>query len=280
VVTVIGARQGLGATSVVVNLAAALAHARKQVLILDENLSHDNVANVLALKPRFDLLNAVRDDMTWREIVLQTPGGVSVMPVARAMQALPKLSETESGRMLQGLTAATRRTDLILVDATPDGQSLCASLSGNEPIILVLNATVGGITDTYALLKKMAAIHGRHTFDLVVNKARDEEEAQNVFENMAQVARHHLKIELKYLGNIPQDENLNMAMQLHRPIVDLYPDSPAADAFVELARNLMLLSSSTQSGSNSFNNLLQRLLQREPVIHQQKSGQRVVHAVR
>ena len=75
VVTVLGARPGLGATSVVVNLAAALARAGKHVLVLDENLAHDNVANTLGLKPRFDLLNSVRDDLSWREVILHTATG-------------------------------------------------------------------------------------------------------------------------------------------------------------------------------------------------------------
>jgi flagellar biosynthesis protein FlhG len=159
VVTVVGARPGLGATGVVVNLAAALARAGKQVLILDENLAHDNVANALALKPRFDLLNAVRGDMPWRDILLCTPSGVNVLPVARAMQALPKLSGAERERLLETLTAASWGMDVVLVDATTDGHSVCASLSGDEPLLLVLNATADGITESYALLKQMAAAH-------------------------------------------------------------------------------------------------------------------------
>lgn len=280
VVTVIGARQGLGATSVVVNLAAALALAGKQVLVLDENLSHDNVANTLALKPRFDLLNAVRDDMSWREIVLHSASGISVMPVARAMQALPKLSAPERERMLQSLTAATRRTDLILVDATPDGQSVCASLSGDEPLLLVLNATTDGITESYALLKQMAAQHGRQSFDLVVNKARDEHAAITVFNNMAQLAQRNLQIELNYLGYVPLDERLNLATQLRQPLLEIYPESAAASAFIALARNLMLLPDAPKTGNNSLNQLLQRLLHREPVLRSLKNAPRLVQAIR
>lgn len=261
VVTVVGARQGLGATSVVVNLAAALARAGKQVLVLDENLAHDNVANALALKPRFDLLNAVRDEMPWRDIVLHTASGVHVLPVARAMQALPRLSDAERERLLESLTAASWGMDVVLVDATTDGHSVCASLSGDEPLLLVLNATADGITESYTLLKQMAVHNGRQAFDLVVNKARSEQEARTVFDNMAQVAQRNLQVRLKYLGNIPLDEKLGRATQLRRPLVELFPDAPASCAFIELARKLMLLPSAEKEGSNALNQLLQRLLQ-------------------
>jgi len=273
VLTVVGAHKGMGATSMVVNLAAALARANKQVLILDENLAHDNVANALALKPRFDLLNAVRDAMPLREIILHAENGVHVLPVARAMQALPKLSGIERERLLQRLTAASMGMDVVLVDATPDGHSVCASLSGDEPLLLVLNATADGITESYALLKQMVAQNGRMAFDLVVNKARNEQEARTVFENMAQVAQHHLQVKLTYQGSITQDEQLAHATQMCRPLLEVFPDSVAAQAFVSLARKLMLLPAAEKNGSNALGNLMQRLLQKAPV-------QKVLHAVR
>jgi len=280
VVTVVGARAGLGATSVVVNLAAALARAGKQVLVLDENLAHDNVANALALKPRYDLLNAVRDAMPWRDILLHTATGVHVLPLARAMQALPGLSGTERERLLESLTAASWGMDVVLVDATTDGHSVCASLSGDEPLLLVLNATADGITEGYALLKQMAAHNGRQAFDLVVNKARNEQEARTVFDNMAQVAQRHMQVSLKYLGHIPLDENLNRAAQQRRPLVEMLPDAPASCAFIELARKLMLLPAAKKDGSNALNQLLQRLLQQKPVLTKRKTAQSVAQLVR
>jgi flagellar biosynthesis protein FlhG len=262
VVTVVGARPGLGATSVVVNMAAALARAGKQVLVLDENLAHDNVAN------------ALRDDMPWRDIVLHTASGIHVLPVARAMQALPRLSGGERERLLESLTAASRGMDVVLVDATTDGHSVCASLSGDEPLLLVLNATADGITESYALLKQMAAHNGRQAFDLVVNKARSAQEARTVFDNMAQVAQRHMQVGLKYLGHIPLDDKLIRATQLHRPLVEMLPDAAASCAFIELARNLMLLPAAEKGGSNALNQLLQRLVQ------QKNTGLRVLQTAR
>jgi flagellar biosynthesis protein FlhG len=264
VVTVVGARPGLGATSVVVNLAAALTEAGKKVLVLDENLAHDNVASTLALKARFDLLNTVRDDMPWRDILLHASSGVQVLPVARAMQALPKLSDAEGERLLESLTAASWGRDVVLVDATADGHSVCANLSGEEPLLLVLNATADGITECYTLLKKMAVHHGRQSFDLVVNKARSEQEACKVFENMARVAQQHMQVSLNYLGNIPLDNAFLQAKKMHRPLVEVYPESAASCAFVALANNLLLLSAAEKSGNHSLNQMMQRLLQQKP----------------
>lgn len=274
VVTVAAARTGLGATSVVVNLACALAQAGKDVLILDENLSHDNVANMLALKPRYDLLNAVRRDKSWREIMLHAQKGVRILPAARAMQALPTLSLSERECLLECLTEASLGIDIVLVDAAsretlamgaPAGRYIparpvCAGLTSDQPLLLVLNATASAITESYAMIKRMAMQDGRQSFEIVVNKVRDEQEARVIFGNVAQVARRHLNVRVEYLGYIPVDEKLKRATQLCRPVVEAFSTAPASLAFGDLGRNLMSLPAAGDNEAGGLPDVVQRLI--------------------
>lgn len=261
VVTVAAARAGSGATSVAVNLATALAQAGKDVLVLDENLSHDNAGNMLALKPRHDLLNAVRRDKTWREIVLHTRQGVRILPAARAIKALPKLSAPERERLLECLAEASCGADVVLVDAAAcEEHCFSASLAPGQPLLLVLNATAPSITASYAMIKRMAMQDGRQGFEIVVNKARSEQEARTVFGNVAQVARRHLQVRVEYLGCIPADEKFERATQLCRPVIEAFPNAPAALAFGELGRNLMLLPSAGYEEAEGLSDVVQRLM--------------------
>ncbi|MBU0688030.1 MAG: MinD/ParA family protein [Gammaproteobacteria bacterium] len=260
VITVLGARDGLGATSIVTNLAAVFAHSGKDVLVLDENLSHDNVANTLALRPRFDLLHAARGDKSWQDVLLQGMAGPGVLPVARAMQSLPKMSEAERERLLESLLGAAVGRDVVLVDAARDGNSVCASLSGDEPLLLVLNATASGITDSYALLKKMAMHNGRQAFDIVVNRVGSEREALAVFDNMEKVARHHLQVSLSYLGYIPVDEKLKRATQLCRPVVEAFPSAASSMAMREIAQGLLRAPSVSEHVQDRLSSVMQRLM--------------------
>ncbi len=277
VVTVAAARSGAGTTSVVVNLATVLAQAGKEVLVLDENLSHANVGNMLGLRPRYDLLHAVRRDKTWREATLRTRQGVHVLPVARAIQALPRLAAPEREHMLECLIAAAQGMDVVLVDtalraapargvrtdpqlpAVADERSVSASLAPDQSLLLVLNGTASSITESYALIKYMAAQNGRQNFGIVVNKVRDGQEAQVVFNNVAQVARRHLQVRMEYLGYIPVDERLKHATQLCQPVVEAYPDAQAACAFGNLGHGLMLLRAADQEAA-SLAGVMQRLM--------------------
>jgi flagellar biosynthesis protein FlhG len=260
VVTVVGARDGLGATSIVVNLAAVLAHSGKDVLVLDENLSHDNVANTLALKSRYDLLNVVRGDKTWQDVILPGSEGVRVLPVARAIQNLAKLDEAQRALLLDSLSAAAKDMDVVLIDAARDGHSVCASLSGDEPLLLVLNATASGITESYALLKQMAMHNGRQAFDIVVNKVSSEREALAVFDNMSLVARVHLQVRLEYLGYIPVDEKLKRATQLCRPVIEAFPSAQASYAIREIAQGLLRAPSAADEGHDALGSVMQRVM--------------------
>jgi flagellar biosynthesis protein FlhG len=232
----------------------------KDVLVLDENLSQDNVANTLALKSRYDLLNVVRGDKTWQDVLLHAAEGMRVLPVARAMQNLHKLDEAQRERLLESLSAAAKEMDVVLIDAARAGHSVCASLSGDEPLLLVLNATASGITESYSLLKQMAMHNGRQAFDIVVNKVASEREALAVFDNVSQVARRHLQVHLEYLGHIPVDEKLKRATQLCRPVTEAFPAAQASYAMREIAQGLLRAPRVTDAGHDALGSVMQRVM--------------------
>lgn len=262
VITVAAARTGFGATSVVVNLATALARAGKEVLILDESQSHNNVSKMLALKSHHDLLHAVRRGKTMHEILLQNGSqNIRILPVALAIQALPTLCTQEREQLLESLAEASSEVDVVLVDATtyrePDTPG---SLAPNQPLLLVLNSTASAITESYALIKRMAMQDGRQNFGIIVNKACNEQAARLIFSNVAQVARQHLQVCVEYLGYIPFDEKLKRATQLCRPILDVFPTAQSALAFGELGRNLMLLPTAESEELGGLPHIMQRLI--------------------
>jgi flagellar biosynthesis protein FlhG len=261
VVAVVGARSGLGSTSVVINLASAWAGTGKDVLILDEHISQNNVANTLALKPRYDLLNVIRGDKTLREVILRGNDGTQILPIARAMQTIPMLRESERDKLLDLLTQAAKGADVVLVDADArEEHSVCASLSSNEPLMLVLNGTAKGITESYAMLKQMALQNGRQNFDIVVNKVNNECEAKAIFDNIARVAWQNLRVRMEYMGYIPVDEKLKRATQLCRPVLEAFPSAQSSVEFGELAQNLMHAKMVVDEEVSGLARVMQRLI--------------------
>jgi flagellar biosynthesis protein FlhG len=176
------------------------------------------------------------------------------------MQNLHKLDEAQRERLLESLSAAAKEMDVVLIDAARAGHSVCASLSGDEPLLLVLNATASGITESYSLLKQMAMHNGRQAFDIVVNKVASEREALAVFDNVSQVARRHLQVHLEYLGHIPVDEKLKRATQLCRPVIEAFPAAQASYAMREIAQGLLRAPRVTDAGHDALGSVMQRVM--------------------
>lgn len=261
VVTVVGARNALGSTSVVINLAATWARSGMDVLILDEHLSQNNVANTLALKPRYDLLNVLKGDKSLYEATMLGSNGIRILQVARAMQGVPILQHNEHEMLLELFAQVATGSDVILVDAAArKGLSVCASLSGNEPLVLILNSTAQGITESYAMIKQMALMNGRKSFDIIVNKVKNELEAKKIFGNIQQVARQNLQVRLEYMGYIPTDEKLERATQLCRSVVEAFPGAPSSVEFSVLAQNLAHYKNESGEVVSGLTNVMQRLI--------------------
>jgi len=261
VVAVVGAQNTLGTTSVVINLAETWARSGMDVLILDEHLSQNNVANTLALKPRYDLLNVIRGDKSLYEAILSGSNSIQILQVARAMKAIPMMQTKERERLLELLTQLASGSDVVLVDAAArEENSVCASLSGNEPLVLILNPTAQGITESYAMIKQMALINGRKNFDIIINKTKNESEAKKIFNNIEQVAWQNLQVRLEYMGYIPADEKLKRATQLCRSVVEVFPGAASSLEFSILAKNLVGSKSTMDEEVSGLKMVMQRLI--------------------
>jgi flagellar biosynthesis protein FlhG len=195
VITVVAGKTGVGRTSVTINLAAALARIGKDVLVLDENHAPNNLLDRLGLFARHDLLDVVQGKCAPSEAVLAA-NGFNVLPTAHVMYALAKLNHIEQQRLENALTEVSSGVDVMLVDAAMlVGQAaVSSSLSSGVKLLVVVDATASGITESYALIKRLALENARLQFEIIVNKASNDQEAKNVFGNMAKVASFRARV--------------------------------------------------------------------------------------
>lgn len=270
VIAVVAGKPGVGRTSVTINLAAALAHSGNDVLVLDENPAPNNLLDQLGMPVRFDLLDVAQAKCKLNDAIL--PGkGYTVLSAARAMRALPKLASIEQRRLEQALAELNTAVDVMLVDTAMPALSLSqhqglpargvvsSSLATGTSMLVVADATASGITASYTLIKHMALENARLQFDIIVNKAGSDQEAKNVFDNMAKVARHHLSARLKYLGHIPADNKLQRATQLGRSVVEAFPGACSAQACLTLAQKILCQPASLEEHAGGISNMMQSL---------------------
>ena len=276
VITVVAGKAGVGRTSATINLAAALASSGKNVLVLDENHAPNNLPVRLGLFATHDLLDVVQGKCKLREAMLSNRG-FCILPVARAMHALQRtenrsvaLKHEEQRRLKNALTEASDGVDVMLVDtAIPalsqiEGQigqtTVSSSLVSGAALLVVVEATPSGITESYALIKRLATQNLHQQFEIVVNKAGNEKAAMTVFENMAKVTRRNLTAHLEYLGYIPFDDRLNYATQLGKPVIEAFPAAASAKSYLKLSQKLLRLQRQQDEAEGGVSAIIQNLM--------------------
>jgi pilus assembly protein CpaE len=159
IVTVFSGRGGAGATTVAVNLAAALAAGgRRQVCVLDLDLAFGDVATVLGLRPERSLADAARlgpdpePNAVLPLLAAHSPGLMALTTGSRATML--------TARQVAGLlTALATSFDHVVVDtpAAFDDQVLAAMECSSvlvtvAPLDVPAVRTLGSTLETYDLL--------------------------------------------------------------------------------------------------------------------------------
>lgn len=265
VVTFVAGCEGVGRSVAVANIGVALARLGKEVLIIDEHTSQDDIASSFGLVARYDLLNVVQRELSLAQVLLQPMSGLRILPAAKAVKKLGRLSLPQQQTLLDAMSGLEHPVDVILVDAStahPHGFSPFGLAS--QEAVVVLSGNSASITEAYALIKKVSHAFARKQFRILVNKVRSQPDARSIFENIAQVAAQRGIARLDYAGAIPLDEALRQSAQLCRPVLVQAPDSPSAYAFRDIAADLLYWqrSDSEAGGVEQFMQQLLHLSQR------------------
>ncbi len=260
VITFVAGCEGVGRSVAVANLGVALARLGKEVLIIDEHASRDDIASSFGLMARFDLLNVVQREIGLPQVLLQPMHGLRILPAARAVKKLGRLSLAQQQTLLDAMSGLERPVDVILVDASmahPNGFSPFGLAS--QEAVVVLSGNSASITEAYSLIKKVSHAFARRHFRILVNKVRSQPDARSIFDNIAQVAAQRGIAQLDYAGAVPLDEALRQSFQLGRPVLIQAPDSPSAAAFRDIAADLLYWQSG-DGGSGGVEYFIQQLL--------------------
>lgn len=240
VVTFAAGCEGVGRSVAIANLGAALSRLGKEVLILDEHSSGDDIAAMFGLLAPYDLLNVVERQRTLNDVLLTPMPGLHVLPAARAVKKLGRLSGPQQQVLVGAIASLERPVDVMLVDASMDHPLGFSpfGLASHESVI-VLSASSASITEAYSLIKRVSQRYARRHFRILVNKVRSYAEARSIFENIANVAAHRGIAQLDFMGAVPLDETLDQSVRLCRPVISLAPESAAAQAYRDLATDVL-----------------------------------------
>lgn len=239
VIAVTSGKGGVGKTNVVANLAVGLARAGKRVLVLDADLGLGNIDVLLGLVPQYTLEDVLGGSRRLSDIVIQGPAGIRVLPAGSGLPQLTTLTDTQQLILQNELEQIADDVEVLLIDTgagvSPNVTYFAAAA---QETIVVISPEPTSLTDAYALMKVLCRQHRERRFKVLVNMVKSQRDATQTFRKLDVAAERFLNVSLEYLGFIPLDDYLPMAVIEQKAVTERFPSSPAGRAFVELAKKV------------------------------------------
>ncbi len=236
VIGVTSGKGGVGKTNISANLAIIAAKQGQRVLIIDGDLGLANVEILYGLRPKHHLGHLLEGDISLRDVLATGPSGVKVLPAGNGLQQLTRLDEGQQLRLVTAMEELEDEFDVVLLDSAAGiGDNVIFLMGAAQEALLVVNPEPTSLTDAYATIKVLCQDAGVRYFDVVVNQAGTEAIARDIFDKLSAVAGRFLDARVRWLGWVPRDENVHRAVMAQRPLVDLFPHSPATRALNQVA---------------------------------------------
>jgi flagellar biosynthesis protein FlhG len=236
VLAVASGKGGVGKSNLSVNLASVFARQNKSVVLMDADLGLANVDLLLGVKPLYDLHHVMTGERSLEEVMVESPQGVRVIPAASGVQRMAELSKSEHVGLIRSFSELTVPVEVLIIDtAAGISDSVISFSQASQEVIVVVCDEPASITDAYALIKVLNRDNGVNRFQIVTSMVRNASQGFNLYEKLTTVADQYLNCSLGYLGHVPMDDQLRMAVRRQRPVVQEFPDSRAAQAMNQIA---------------------------------------------
>lgn len=227
-----------GSSSVAAELAAASTQAGRRTLLVGHDATQ-SLARRLGAPPSSSLQSLSVSRGSLSELMVDTRCGCTLVNLYAPPAERDRLSPHVWRRLASEFAALEQDHATLLVDA-PDYHADPTPLCVVPNLILVVTPDTDTLTAGYAALKHLAGDYARRRFNVIINRARNLEQARKVFSRLSSTTGEFLSVSLRWVGFVPDDPLLAKAQMLHRPVMDAFPDSEAAQAFRQLAQAMPL----------------------------------------
>jgi len=239
VVAIASGKGGVGKTNVAVNVAVALAKLGLRVGVLDGDFGLGNVDVLLGLTPVVHLGHLLDGERSLSEIILEGPAGVSIIPSGSGIPKLTALTSVQRGRLKLAVDQLAELLDFLIVDtASGISENVIETIVLADRTLLITSLEPSAVVDAYATAKVLSAVAPTLDIGIVVNAARNGDEASLAFRQIEIAATRFLSRSLTYYGFIAEDASVREAVLMQRSVVEQEPQAMASRGYRALAVRL------------------------------------------
>ena len=240
VITVTSGKGGVGKTNLTINLGIKLIQLGLKVIIIDADLGLSNIDVALGRAAKYNLSDVINYRKDILDIIEEGPGGIKFISGGSGVQELIKIDKNQLANLLIQLGKLDEEADVIFIDTGAGlSNNVLSFVYAAKEVILITTPEPTAITDAYALIKIISKKDKNKEIKLVINRAENAMEAENLLMKLNEVSEKFLGVTLHKLGYIINDPNVSKAVKLQQPFVLAYDKTEAAENVSDIAQSLI-----------------------------------------
>ena len=237
IIGIASGKGGVGKTTVSVNLAVMLASMGKKVMLFDADLGLANAQLALGCRTPFNFSHVLSGEKTVKEIIIEGPMGVKLVPGASGIQHMASLNQVETAGIIQAFSDIEEELDYFIVDlAAGLSDTVMTFLRACQHRFIVLKNEPSSIADAYGTVKVMIQDYQLDNIALIPNGVFSQDEGERLYGSINSVIQNFLGNRVDYLHSITQDEMVLRAIKASQPLVSFAPSSIASRDFRALGK--------------------------------------------
>ncbi|MCW8965697.1 MAG: cell division ATPase MinD [Candidatus Pacearchaeota archaeon] len=229
IIVITSGKGGVGKTTSAVNLGAAINYFGEDVAVIDANLSTPNVGIHLGSPEVPITLNQVLSKKAELfEAIYEHESGLKIIPSSLSIR---ELKRTKPEKIKHLKKEFQNLADYIIVDSAAGlGNEALSVIEMADELIIITNPEMPAITDALKTIK-LAEELGKPIMGTIVTRVR-----KNKSEMSPETVKEMLEIPI--LGMVPEDIEIQNALNKKDAIVHTYPKSKSSRAYKEIAAKL------------------------------------------
>ena len=252
VIAVASGKGGVGKSNICLNLSLLMADRGARACLFDADLGLANINVLTGLYPERTLEDLVLHNTPLDDILLRSPDGVDIVPGSSGLEEMADLDGDRLAGMIRSLDTL-ESYDLLFLDCSSGitRQVVSFCLTSTE-VVLVVTPEPTSLVDGFALVKVLDTNGLSHPVDVLINEVPDRNTARATYSRLKNAVSTRLTCGIRPLGMVLSDPNVEDAVRRQRPLVRLYPRSPAARCLDVVAERLTGRESGDEDASEGF----------------------------